>query len=72
MHNMPYDVPGDVTLESGEVLVDGPDGVALSLTPRAAREMGLRLIAAADRAAEQVGGWIPDAPERDRAGQGSA
>jgi len=54
MHsNTPFDTPGIVTVEGGEVMIDGPDGVALSLTPRAAREMGTRLIAAADRAAEQ-------------------
>jgi hypothetical protein len=49
----PFDVAGDVSVEEGVVLVDGPDGVAISLTPSAARMLGERLIAAADRAKDQ-------------------
>ena len=48
--NQPFDEAGDVTVEAGIVLVDGPDGVAISLTPMAARTFGERLIAAADEA----------------------
>ena len=48
--NIPFDHPGEVSVEDGVVLVDGPDGVAISLTPPAARAMGERLVAAADKA----------------------
>jgi hypothetical protein len=44
----PYDYPGEVSVEEGVILVDGPDGVAISLTPQAAKTFGERLIAAAD------------------------
>ncbi|MBY8826157.1 hypothetical protein [Sphingomonas colocasiae] len=64
MHsNAAFDTSGAVTVESGEVMIDGPNGIALSLTPRAAREMGRRLIAAADRAAGQ--GTMPDGAQED-------
>ncbi len=46
----PFDEAGEVTVEAGVVLVDGPDGVAIALTPEAARTFGERLIAAAGKA----------------------
>ena len=46
----PFDEPGKVSVEDGIVLVDGPDGVAIALTPPAARVMGERLLAAAQAA----------------------
>jgi hypothetical protein len=46
----PFDEAGDVSVEEGVVLVDGPDGVAIALTPEAARAFGERLIAAAEAA----------------------
>jgi hypothetical protein len=46
----PFDEAGEVAVEAGVVLVDGPDGVAITLTPRAARLFGERLIAAAEDA----------------------
>jgi len=46
----PFNEAGQVSVEDGVVLVDGPDGVAISLTPAAARTFGERLIAAADEA----------------------
>jgi hypothetical protein len=46
----PFKEAGEVSVEAGIVLVDGPDGVALALTPAAARTFGERLIAAADEA----------------------
>jgi hypothetical protein len=52
----PYPVetnPGMVSVEKGEVLLDGPDGVAVAMTPEAAEETGRRLIAAAQEAANQ-------------------
>jgi hypothetical protein len=48
--SQPFDEAGEVTVEAGIVLVDGPDGVAISLTPQAALLFGERLIAAAQAA----------------------
>jgi hypothetical protein len=55
--------PGVADAESGYVFLDGPDGVAVTLTPDAAEEMGHRLIAAAKLAMIQNQGtpaWIYD------------
>ena len=49
-----YDQPSEVSAEQGEVIVDGPDGVAVSLTPAAAREIAGRLQKAADEAEGQL------------------
>jgi hypothetical protein len=49
----PESKPGTATAESGQVTLDGPDGVAVAMTPAAARETGRRLIAAADEAEGQ-------------------
>ena len=46
-----YDEASQVTAEQGEVQVDGPDGVAVSLTPEAARETAGRLTEGAAQAA---------------------
>ena len=43
----------DVTSEDGQVLLDGPDGVDVALTPEAAEETGDRLIEHAANAAGQ-------------------
>lgn len=45
-----HDDAGRVTTESGQVMLDGPDGVAVAMTPRAAAETGRRLIAGAEAA----------------------
>ncbi|WP_346015411.1 hypothetical protein [Sphingomonas sp. GC_Shp_1] len=45
--------PGVAAAESGEVLLDGPDGVAVSMTPESADETGRRLIVAAKEADKQ-------------------
>ena len=45
-----YDEASKVGSEDGQVTVNGPDGVAVSLTPEAAAETGDRLIAAATEA----------------------
>jgi hypothetical protein len=45
----------DVNAEQGQVLVEGPDGVAVTLTPDAAEETGRRLIDAASQARRQEG-----------------
>jgi hypothetical protein len=38
-----YDEPTKVTAKHGEVILDGPDGVDVKLTPEAARETSNRL-----------------------------
>jgi hypothetical protein len=48
----PLDRPSRVAAEGGEVLVDGPNGIAISLTPEAARETSQRL---AEGAAQAIG-----------------
>lgn len=47
--------PGIATAEQGVVLLDGPDGVAIAMTPEAAEATGRSLIAAAEEAAGQRG-----------------
>ena len=47
--------PGVATAEQGVVLLDGPDGVAIAMTPEAAEATGRSLIAAAEEAAGQRG-----------------
>jgi hypothetical protein len=42
--------PSEVNAEQGIVIVEGPDGVAITLTPDAAEETGQRLIRAASEA----------------------
>jgi hypothetical protein len=39
-----HNEPSDVTAEEGEVIVEGPDGVNVSLTPDAAVETSDRLL----------------------------
>jgi hypothetical protein len=48
-----YDKPSEVIADDGKVLVDGPDGVDVALTPDAALETADRLTAQAVRAAGQ-------------------
>lgn len=43
MENRPHDTPSDVTAEDGEIMLDGPGGVAVSFTPEAALETSERL-----------------------------
>jgi hypothetical protein len=45
---------GIATAESGIVMLDGPDGVAVSMTPEAANGTGRSLIAAAETATAQL------------------
>jgi hypothetical protein len=51
-NNKVYDEATKVTAEDGEVVLDGPDGVDVALTPEAALETGGRLI---DQAAVAAG-----------------
>ena len=48
-----YDTPSKVTAEKGEVHVDGPDGVDVSLTPEAALETAERLFSGGTEAQGQ-------------------
>jgi hypothetical protein len=45
--------PSEVNAEQGQVIVEGPDGVAVTLTPDAAEETGRRMINAALQARRQ-------------------
>lgn len=45
-----YDQPIHAAAEHGEVVLNGPDGIATSLTPGAARSSAIGLVAAADLA----------------------
>ena len=47
---MSHSEPSDVAVEQGLVIVEGPDGVAVTLTPDAAEETGRRMISAATEA----------------------
>lgn len=48
-----HDTASEVTAEEGEVQVDGPDGVAVSLTPEAAAETSDRLLEGSSQAKGQ-------------------
>ena len=50
MARLPSDTPIESAAEQGEVLLDGPDGLAASLTPDAARRSAKRLAKAAETA----------------------
>jgi len=60
MENRRYDTPGEIDAEQGEVIVDGPDGIAFSLTPEAAEELSERLKRAATKARDQGLAAVPD------------
>lgn len=51
-----------VVAEEGQVIVDGPDGVAVTLSPDAAEETARRLMTAVDEARRQS-----EQPNRPRA-----
>ena len=46
--------PSDVVAEQGEIIVEGPDGVAVTLTPDAAEETARRLMEAVSEARRQA------------------
>ena len=48
-------VGGIATAEQGVVILDGPDGVAVAMTPEAAESTARSLLAAAEEAASQCG-----------------
>ncbi|MDB5707556.1 MAG: hypothetical protein JWN66_4672 [Sphingomonas bacterium] len=49
-----HDEPTKVTAERGEVMLDGPDGLALSFTPDAASKSASAMVEAANRAQLQA------------------
>ena len=53
MSERAYKEPSKVDADEGEVMVDGPDGVAVSFTPEAAEETSDRLLHAACKARGQ-------------------
>jgi hypothetical protein len=46
--------PSEVVAEQGDVIVEGPNGVAVTLTPEAAEETGRRMMRAASEARRQI------------------
>lgn len=61
MTKHPEKTPAEATAEQGEVLIDGPDGLALSLTPDAAQRTAEAIYSAACEAEEQQTGIQPPA-----------
>ncbi|MEJ7926922.1 hypothetical protein WG908_09165 [Sphingobium sp. AN641] len=53
--NGPLSRAGVATAEEGVVMLDGPDGVAVTMTPDAAAQTGHSLISAARAAKQQAG-----------------
>ncbi|MET0238714.1 MAG: hypothetical protein ABW184_02350 [Sphingobium sp.] len=51
-----YGDPGKAVAEKGQVMLDGPDGIAITLTPDAAEQTGHELIRAAAEARVQTTG----------------
>lgn len=51
----PFDIAMTAEVVDGEIVVLGPKGVAVALTPEAARLSGERLLEAAERAAKPSG-----------------
>ncbi len=49
----PFDQATKVTPQDGEVVLQGPDGIGLSMTPDAAEETGRRLLDGASKARDQ-------------------
>lgn len=54
------DKPGVASAENGLVMLDGPDGVAVTMTPEAAADTSKSLLAAATQAAGQDDGKQPE------------
>ncbi|MCP3728877.1 hypothetical protein M9978_00395 [Sphingomonas sp. MG17] len=58
----PHQQAGIASAEEGTVMLDGPDGVAIALTPDAAEATAHSLIAAADEARGQTSQQTPRIP----------
>lgn len=70
MTKQPEKQPAQVTAERGEVMMDGPDGIAISLTPEAAHRTAQALHTAAGEAKQQRSPTIPPSSPGDREGGG--
>jgi hypothetical protein len=49
-----YEEGGKASAEEGQVMLDGPDGVAVSMTPEAAEDTARELLRAAGEAKRQI------------------
>ena len=58
----PFEKGGTAVAEEGYVLLDGPDGIAIAMTPSAAEETGSSLLAAA-RVARGQADQVPPGTE---------
>ena len=58
----PLTEPGVASAEDGVVVLDGPDGVAITMTPDAAQKTAISLISAAEVAEQQI---ADDGPNND-------
>ncbi len=54
----PHRSPGIATAEDGVVILDGPDGLAITMTPEAAALTGQSLVSAAEEAKRQCTGGL--------------
>jgi len=63
IHDKPYDEPSKTSAVEGELVVSGPNGAGVSMTPRAAETTGQRLIRTAKAARAQLA--------RQKAGKGT-
>jgi hypothetical protein len=59
----PLTEPASASAEAGMVLLDGPDGLAITMTPDAASRTGESLIAAAEIAERQSADGAAGEPE---------
>jgi hypothetical protein len=55
-YTQPFSEAGVASVEDGHVILDGPDGIAITLTPQAALETGESLVQAGRQALEGQAG----------------
>ncbi len=55
----PFADAGVATVEDGHVVLDGPDGIAITLTAHAAVETGRSLVEAGEQALREAGASPP-------------
>jgi len=53
IHKQAMESAGTAVAEQGQVILDGPDGVAITMTPEAAQGTARSLLAAAEQAKQQ-------------------
>jgi hypothetical protein len=61
----PQEMPSEVTAVMGEVIVEGPDAIAYSMTPEAAVQTSARLLQGAARAYSQRRKMSGDGEDRE-------